>query len=189
MVQSADARTEEGRMGDLEVEAPVAIARSGSARSAFTWQLELCLLIDEVARMQRTIAGQKMAQFGLTHIQYLALAYVRHREGMTQTDLQRLLEITRGACTQLVDRLVRADMMERRPDAKDRRLNRLFLSARSQAMLEESRPVTEHIHLGMFENVSEAEGASAKALLTLCKQRLLALSGCTTQDSDGEAAA
>lgn len=155
---------------------------ASSARSAFKWQLELCLLIDEVARIQRTIAGQQMAQFGLTHIQYLALVYVLHHEGMTQTDLQNLLEITRGACTQLVDRLVRSDLLERRPDPHDRRVNRLVLTPAAEQLTGESRAIFDQVHDQMFQDVSQDDAGRVLDFLTLCKQRLVALNGCILED-------
>lgn len=155
-----------------------------SPRDGFDWRLEVCLLMDEVSRMQRIMAGRQMAAYGLTHIQWLAITYILHHEGLTQTDLQNLLEITRGGCTQLVDRLVKGGLVERRAGA-DRRINHLFITPEAERILDTARGVSEAMHARMFIDVDEAEGRRAIEILGRLKDRINAMEGVPLADEPG----
>lgn len=64
------------------------------------------------------------------------LATLAREDGQTLAALSRRMLVTAGNLTGLVDRAERDGIVERRPDPSDRRLTRVFLTARGQGVAE-----------------------------------------------------
>jgi DNA-binding MarR family transcriptional regulator len=62
------------------------------------------------------------------------LATLDREDGQTLAALSRKLLVTAGNLTGLVDRAARDGIVERRPDAKDRRLTRVHLTPKGQKL-------------------------------------------------------
>jgi DNA-binding MarR family transcriptional regulator len=78
-------------------------------------------------RVSTAIAGELRA-IGLSIPQFDLLSTLTEREGTTQQELAERLYVTKGNVSGLVDRLVAADMVERRPLPGDRRSHALHLT-------------------------------------------------------------
>jgi DNA-binding MarR family transcriptional regulator len=78
-------------------------------------------------KLQRKVENL-MGQFDLSMSQFEAMFKVGHRPGQSQQDLCEALLLTKGNIGALVDRLEGMGMLQRRPDEKDRRVNRLYLT-------------------------------------------------------------
>jgi DNA-binding MarR family transcriptional regulator len=75
-----------------------------------------------VQKVERDLAGQ-LKLWGLNNAQFDVLAHVGAAEGITQQELADSLLVTKGNVTQLLDRMERRGLIERRPQG---RTNRLF---------------------------------------------------------------
>lgn len=64
---------------------------------------------------------------------------IGENEGAKMHDVAHQLFVTLPALSQIVDRLVRRDMVERHTDESDRRIVRLFLSASAREMFRQGR--------------------------------------------------
>src|SRR6202007_1638596 len=89
--------------------------------------MNLLFTLGEVQRLVRAYADKEAARFGITRAQWAVLAKVERSEGMKQTELAELLEMQPITLTRLIDKLCDAGWIERRSDATDRRVNRLYL--------------------------------------------------------------
>jgi DNA-binding MarR family transcriptional regulator len=68
-------------------------------------------------------------------------------EGRKMQEIAARLHIKLPAMSQMVDRLVRKGLMERRPDPTDRRVARLHLTPRAVHIIAEARQIrVEHLH-------------------------------------------
>lgn len=88
-------------------------------------------------------ARQTIAQrWRLTLPQFDVLAELARAEvgGFTFVELSRLLLVTSGNLTGIVDRLEEQGLVERRPDAKDRRVIRVALTAKGRRVTDEVLP-------------------------------------------------
>jgi DNA-binding MarR family transcriptional regulator len=63
------------------------------------------------------------------------LANLEREDGQTLASLSRRMLVTAGNLTGLVDRAERDGVVERRADPKDRRLSRVFLTAKGRALV------------------------------------------------------
>ncbi|KQP90958.1 MULTISPECIES: MarR family transcriptional regulator [unclassified Methylobacterium] len=78
-------------------------------------------------RVTAAMAGE-LRGLGLSIPQFDALSTLTEREGMTQQDLAARLYVTKGNVSGLIDRLVEAGLVERRPIPGDRRSHALYLT-------------------------------------------------------------
>jgi len=93
-------------------------------------------MLNDVARMLRTYADQKAAQFGITRAQWVVLARVDRSEGLKQSELADVLDLQPISLTRLLDKLCESGLIERRADPIDRRAKRLFLTPAAGPLLE-----------------------------------------------------
>ena len=81
----------------------------------------------ETQRMLRLYADKVAVRHGITRAQWAVLAKLERTEGLKQSELADMMEMQPITLTRLIDRLCANDLIERREDAKDRRVNRLYL--------------------------------------------------------------
>jgi DNA-binding MarR family transcriptional regulator len=90
------------------------------------------LMLAEVRR--RLAADCSMPRFDL-------LANLERDDGQTLAALSRRMLVTAGNLTGLVDRAERDGVVERRPDPRDRRLSRVFLTPKGRDLVQSLIPV------------------------------------------------
>lgn len=85
-------------------------------------------LISDVARLLRTAFDRRVRRLGLTRSQWLVINRLHRRPGATQSELAEMLEVEKATAGRMVDRMEKKGWVVRRPDASDRRVNRLHLT-------------------------------------------------------------
>lgn len=95
----------------------------------------LLFTLGELSRLLRVYADKEASRFGITRAQWAVLAKVERSEGMKQSELAELLEMQPITLTRLIDKLCESDWIERRSDATDRRVNRLYLRKSGRHLL------------------------------------------------------
>ena len=93
---------------------------------------------DDIAR--RTGTSKKKAAERIRNGERL-----RKQEGLSQVDLADVLELQPISLVRLLDRLVEHGLLERRHDPKDRRANRLFLTASGRQLVDDLDSLRESI--------------------------------------------
>jgi DNA-binding MarR family transcriptional regulator len=85
---------------------------------------------------------------------------------MRMGDLAEALVITRGGLTKLVDRLIKAGLLERTFCETDRRVSYATLLPAGESLLAEMRPVvTEELQLAFSANISDRQAEQLTATL------------------------
>lgn len=92
-------------------------------------QDSLGALFVDITRMMRRAFQNRMDGSDLTLAQARVLVHVARREGLRQIELAELLEVQPITLARLIDQLVMAGLVERRPDPDDRRAYRIHLQA------------------------------------------------------------
>jgi DNA-binding MarR family transcriptional regulator len=105
-------------------------------------------IVNTYQRIEQRL-GRVLEAAGLTLPQFDVLANLGMTEGITQQELADKLLVTKGNVVGLLDRMESADLVERRPDPRDRRANRVYLTPRGRAALHEAFPA----HLGVLREV------------------------------------
>lgn len=109
----------------------------------------LGFLVADIARLLRRNIDRRLQSLDLTQAQWRAIVHLSRNEGMTQAALAESLEIQPITLTRLVDRMESAGWVERRTHPLDRRAVQLFLTPKSQ-------PILEEMHARAAETLNEA---------------------------------
>jgi DNA-binding MarR family transcriptional regulator len=125
--------------------------RGGSLRrpSVLAW----LRLLRVSQKVERDLAGQ-LKLWGLNNAQFDVLAHVGADEGITQQELADSLLVTKGNVAQLLDRMEKRGMIERRPQG---RINRLFLTNEGRRTFAEVVPAHEAMIDDRLSVLSEEE--------------------------------
>jgi MarR family transcriptional regulator, transcriptional regulator for hemolysin len=124
---------------------------------------DLAFTINDVARLLRTYADQKAAQYGMSRAKWAVLARLDRFEGLKQTELADMLDLQPISLTRLLDSLCANGLIERRADPEDRRAKRLFLTPAARPLLERLGDLAEEL---MGTALAGLDQRDSKALLT-----------------------
>ena len=132
-------------------------------------------LISDVARLLRTVFDRRVRHLGMTRVQWLALSRLHRRPGASQSDVADMLEIEKATAGRLIDRMEAHGWVERRADARDRRVNRIYLSRESDLLLDQLWPIAAATNDEAMGDLTEEERRVLTGLLDRMKLRLQAL--------------
>lgn len=95
-------------------------------------------LLDTMQSLKRVMGNQYLdllKDADLSRTQLELMLVIRHKQPITTKELAQRLHLTPGAVSQMVDILARAELLERQPDANDRRIIHLMVSAKGIKVL------------------------------------------------------
>jgi MarR family transcriptional regulator, transcriptional regulator for hemolysin len=148
---------------------------------------EFAFTLNDVARMLRTYADHKAAQFGITRAQWVVLVRLDRSEGLKQSELAEMLELQPISLTRLLDKLCDNGLIERRPDPVDRRAKRLFLTHAARPLLEKLGDLGEELMATALVGVERESVEQMIAQLDVVKENLRqAIQHRNTSDTAGE---
>jgi MarR family transcriptional regulator, transcriptional regulator for hemolysin len=133
---------------------------------------ELAFILNDVARLLRTYADHKAAQFGMTRAQWAVLVRLEHFEGLNQSELADMLDLQPITLTRLLDKLCDSGLIERRPDPDDRRAKRLYLTTAAHPLLERLGALGEEAMTNALEGVSPQQVEQMVSHLVVVKDNL-----------------
>ena len=100
-----------------------------------TKKREFAFILNDVARLLRTLADQRAAKFGMTRAQWAVLFRLDRTQGLKHCELAESLYVQPITLTRQLDRLCDSGLIERRPDPDDRRVKRLYLTPAAAPVL------------------------------------------------------
>jgi MarR family transcriptional regulator for hemolysin len=115
---------------------------------------EFAFILNDVARLLRTYADYRAAQFGMTRAQWAVLVRLDLYEGLNQSELADMLDLQPITLTRLLDKLCDSGLIERRPDPEDRRAKRLFLTRAARPLLLQLASLGEETMANVLEGVA-----------------------------------
>ncbi len=145
-------------------------------------------LISDAARLLRTVFDRRMRKLGLTRSQWLVLRRLNRCPGASQSELADMLEIEKASAGRLIDRLEANGWVERRPDAEDRRVNRLFLTGAAVRVNRLIQPIAESTVDDALADLSGNDRERLTVLMGRVKERLLEMASDGADDAGGAAA-
>jgi DNA-binding MarR family transcriptional regulator len=111
-------------------------------------------------------AKELLAEHDVTPVQFAALCVLWEKNGQTAAEVGARLVIDSATMTGVLDRLERGELIERRADADDRRIYRLYVTKRGAAL---RAPLNTAMDL-LNREVSDLLGADAKRLNRLLRK-------------------
>lgn len=132
-------------------------------------------VISDVARLLRTVCDRRVRKLGLTRAQWLAVTRLHRRPGLSQSEVADLLEIEKATACRLLDRLESKKWIERRPDKKDRRIKRIYLTTRANRVHASIWPLAESTVDDALSDLSVDEREQFLGMMVRVKGKLQAL--------------
>ncbi|PZO86770.1 MAG: MarR family transcriptional regulator [Sphingomonas sanxanigenens] len=131
-------------------------------------------LIGDVSRLMRRRFDERARAIGVTRAQWKLIFTLSRNEGANQGALAELIDVEPITIGRMVDRLEEAGMVERRPDPRDRRAWRLYLTDKAQPLLTELRVLGDAMVEEVMAGIDDAERDRATAILEIMRARLTA---------------
>ena len=126
----------------------------------------------ESSRLLRNYIDNRAKGRGTTRAQWIVLFRLRQQEGLSQVDLADVLELQPISLVRLLDRLVEHGLLERRHDPRDRRANRLFLTASGRQLVDDLDSLRDDIATQVLRDIpADAIETSLKTLSDI-KERI-----------------
>jgi len=132
-------------------------------------------LLNDVTLLIRKHFDRRAVKFGLTRAQWRATKMLYHREGMRQTELAESLEMEPIAVGRVIDRLQAAGFVERRPDPKDRRAWRLYVTDQARGVIADMELIARGVRKDAAKGIPVSELEQALGVLNRMKENLQAL--------------
>ena len=136
---------------------------------------EIAINLMDVARMLRTYADQRARQFGISRAQWVVLIRLDRSEGLKQSELAEILDLTPISLTRLLDRLAENGLIERRADPNDRRANRLYLKPAARPLLDQLGKLGAEMMEIVLDGLDDKANDRLLRDLTLIKDNLRAV--------------
>jgi MarR family transcriptional regulator, transcriptional regulator for hemolysin len=137
---------------------------------------QLVAQLVESSRLLRNHIDHRAKTRGTTRAQWIVLFRLRQQEGLSQVDLADVLELQPISLVRLLDRLVEHGLLERRHDPKDRRANRLFLTAQGRQLVDDLDSLRDAIATDVLQEVSTDSIRTSLQTLRDIKDRIKRLS-------------
>lgn len=118
-----------------------------------------------VSRLLGQDFDRLVSGIGITRSQWTMVAVVSRREGATQREIAKMLDMSEASAGRLVDRLCDEGLLERRPHASDRRAHLVYTTAKAEPLLQQLADIAQANEGRVFRNFSPDELEAFHALL------------------------
>ncbi len=132
----------------------------------------LDFLLANVCHLHYSRAHQLLDALGLYRGQPPVLHALWEQEGLTQTELAALLENTPATMTVMLQRMEKAGFIQRKPDAADQRLTRVYLTDSGRAVKEQVEAVIKQMEAETFSGFDEEERLLLRRFLAQMRDNL-----------------
>ena len=125
--------------------------------------------------VSETIAGTYQALFGLTIPEWRLIAVIAEEEGATQQRIGQRTRMDKVTVSRAAIALAGRGLIERRPNAEDKRSQRLHLSAAGRALYAQVAPKALELEQRILARFSKAEIETFTAMLARMDEATLAV--------------
>ena len=129
-------------------------------------------LFSQICRLKHARVHTQYESLGLYRGQPRVLHALWDQEGLTHTDLSRLLQVQPATITKMLQRMEKAGFVERRHDLEDRRVSRVYLTAAGRAVREDVQKVWRGLEEEAFAGFTEEEGMLLRQFFSRIRDNL-----------------
>lgn len=115
-------------------------------------------LIFLASKSQERLAEVEIKKhLGLTPAQWKIILALNITDGLTQKELADKIYIDGSTLVPVIDKMEQNGLVERRSDSKDRRINRIFLTKKSESTVDSIIMIVLQLRKMIFHGISESE--------------------------------
>lgn len=128
-----------------------------------------------VKRLELAIRAEMddlVGSLGVTALQYTALSVLSRHQGMSSAELSRRSFVTAQAGNEMIGLLERKELISRTPDAANRRILRISLTAKGEHLLADCDVKVDGLEQRMLNALAAASRDELRQSLIACTQAL-----------------
>src|SRR5262245_52755674 len=123
------------------------------------------LLLVQICRSHRNLVSAALDALGMHAGQDYALYQLAVREGTAQGELAEAICVDPSTVAKMLARLERDGLIQRRPDAQDARVSRVYLTGRGRELVQPVMEIWKRAEARLVDGLNEAEQALLRRLL------------------------
>ena len=144
------------------------------AKRAPSQPVDLNVKLMRVARAHRTLAASLLSEVGLHPGQEALLMELWDHDGRTQVNLAEALGVEPPTVTKMLQRMENADLVDRHPDATDRRAIRVFLTPKGRRLKGRVDKLWAQLESRTLGGLSDRQQSNLRSLLNALEGNLTA---------------
>ena len=137
----------------------------------------LDFLLAQVCHHHHFRANTLLEAIGLYRGQPPVLFALWDQEGLTHTELAERLQNTPATITKMIQRMEKAGFVQRRPDANDQRVSRVYLTEAGRAIQARLQAIWDTMEAETFAGLSDEERLLLRRFLQHVRQNLVQVNG------------
>ena len=130
-------------------------------------------LLSQVCRLEHARAHELLEELGLYRGQYSILRALWKQDGRTHTDLSEHSHVRPSTITTTIQRMEEAGLVERKQDAEDRRISRVYLTQVGRALQEDVERTWRGLEEEIFADFTLEERALLRRLFIQMRENLI----------------
>lgn len=91
-------------------------------------------LVNKLAHIMQVELEHRLSEYGVTTSQWAVLALLWRKEGLSQIEIQQALSLEKATVAGLIQRMSRSDLVYKEADEHDKRIHRVFLTAKGRSL-------------------------------------------------------
>ena len=115
--------------------------------------------------LERLVEVEMKNRLSLTGSQWKIILALNLSDGLSQKELAEKIYVDGSTLVPIMDKMEREELVERRPDPKDRRNNRIFLTKKSESVVDSIIEIILQVRKLAYKGLSQGELESARAIL------------------------
>jgi DNA-binding MarR family transcriptional regulator len=116
--------------------------------------------------------GNAFAPFDITPYQWLVLSCLWQEDGLSVSEVTSRLIQVGGTMTGILQGMEKAQLIVRQTTPEDRRIARLWLTEKGQALNETLLPIARNARKDIFDSLTESEQSQLSSLLDKLLEKL-----------------
>lgn len=132
----------------------------------------LTFLLRVICQAQRSQMSDALAEIGLYAGQEAFLWHLWHQEGLSQVQLGERMCVQPPTVSKMVDRLEKVGLVERRPDAENTHLSRVYLTEQGNACQRDVCAIWTNMEQRLTQGLSVEERIVLRRLLLQVHENL-----------------
>jgi DNA-binding MarR family transcriptional regulator len=117
----------------------------------------LDFLLAQVSRLHHQRAHELLEKLGLYRGQPPVLFALQEQDGLAHSELAEQLGITPATTTRMIQRMEKAGFVQRRPDADDQRISRVYLTKAGRAVHSKLEAIFQQMEVENFRGFNSRE--------------------------------
>ena len=114
-------------------------------------------LLSQIIRSHHTRAHMLFQKIGLSRGQPPIISMLSEEDGLTQKEISEKLHLTPATITDTLQRMEKLEFLERKPDSKDLRVTRVYLTEKGKALQSEIIAIRNTIENDFFQGFTLEE--------------------------------